>query len=547
MTHISENIQLELAALRQRVAELECENNQLRHTMPGHQEFFLRGPVVCFKWLCAADWSVAYVSPNVIDLLGLAADELTSGRIRYSSVVHPDDLERVASEVQTCSASGVQTFEQNYRMLHADGTIRHIYNFTVVLRDDQGSITHYYGYILDISERVRLEQSHTDQMQIFTNLIDTLPFPVFYKNADGVYLGCNRAFTQDYLGKRADAIVGKSLYEVFPYEQADFYHRVDTELLHQGGIQIYERDLTFADNATHTIMLHKAVFHQIDGTPGGIVGALVDISERKRSEEELRMSQFALDHASDAIEWVAADGHYIYVNETASQQSGYTREELLTMHLTDMDPNFPLEKWSDSWNHLKEAGSLTFETIHRRKDGTLFPVEVSTTYLEFQGQEVMIGFVRDISERKRSEAERESLHQQIIAAQEHAIRELSVPLLPLLDQVVVVPLIGNIDSNRAQQVMESLLEGIAARQAHMAIIDITGVQVVDTQVAQTLIRTAQATRLLGAQVILTGIQPQIAQTLVHLGANLQDIVTPGSLQDGIDYALRKLSVSSSHP
>jgi rsbT co-antagonist protein RsbR len=100
-----------------------------------------------------------------------------------------------------------------------------------------------------------------------------------------------------------------------------------------------------------------------------------------------------------------------------------------------------------------------------------------------------------------------------------------------------MPLIGTLDSGRAQQVMETLLEGVSTHQAELAILDITGVSMVDTQVAQALVRSAQAVRLLGAQVMLTGLQPQIAQTLVHLGVDLSDIVTRGSLQAGIIYAL----------
>jgi anti-anti-sigma regulatory factor len=101
-----------------------------------------------------------------------------------------------------------------------------------------------------------------------------------------------------------------------------------------------------------------------------------------------------------------------------------------------------------------------------------------------------------------------------------------------------MPLLGTIDSQRAQMVMETLLEGVAQNQATLAILDITGVPVVDTQVAQALVSAARAVRLLGAQVMLTGIQPQIAQTLVHLGVDLGGISTRGSLQSGILDALR---------
>ena len=144
----------------------------------------------------------------------------------------------------------------------------------------------------------------------------------------------------------------------------------------------------------------------------------------------------------------------------------------------------------------------------------------------------------NVTERKRAE---EALRQSIaleetIQAQNAVLAELSTPLIPISDQVVAMPLIGSVDSRRAQQVIETLLQGIAASGARIAILDITGVPVVDTQVANALIRAAQAVKLLGAQVVLTGIRPEVAQTLVGLGTDLRGIVTRSSLQSGIAYA-----------
>jgi anti-anti-sigma regulatory factor len=138
---------------------------------------------------------------------------------------------------------------------------------------------------------------------------------------------------------------------------------------------------------------------------------------------------------------------------------------------------------------------------------------------------------------ERANAEREQMQDEMIRMQELALRELSTPLLAVSDHAVVMPLIGAIDSRRAQQVIETLLEGITTHGATIAILDITGVTVVDTQVANALLRAAQAVRLLGARVVLTGIRPEIAQTLVGLGADLSEVVTRSSLQSGIAYAI----------
>ncbi|MGC8875213.1 MAG: GAF domain-containing protein, partial [Chloroflexia bacterium] len=133
--------------------------------------------------------------------------------------------------------------------------------------------------------------------------------------------------------------------------------------------------------------------------------------------------------------------------------------------------------------------------------------------------------------------------QQTLATQEQlleTIRQLSTPVVPLLEGVILLPLVGHIDSRRAAQVMEELLMGVQRHRARVAIVDITGVPVVDTAVANSLLRAAQATYLLGAEVILVGIRPEVAQTIVGLGVELRGLVTMSDLQSGIEYALQRM-------
>jgi rsbT co-antagonist protein RsbR len=140
-------------------------------------------------------------------------------------------------------------------------------------------------------------------------------------------------------------------------------------------------------------------------------------------------------------------------------------------------------------------------------------------------------------------------HEHMIQAQAQQIRELSTPLIPLHTGILALPLVGTIDSYRATQIMETLLEGIAEQQADVVIIDITGVPLVDTGVGNHLLQAAQAAKLLGAQVILVGISTDVAQTMVQLGINLTQIITLASLQAGIDYAfgLQGLTIEQGAP
>jgi rsbT co-antagonist protein RsbR len=168
------------------------------------------------------------------------------------------------------------------------------------------------------------------------------------------------------------------------------------------------------------------------------------------------------------------------------------------------------------------------------------------------GPDEVISIIRDISEQKgleltlrESEAKLRALVEQserhaeeVTRAQAEVIRRLSAPLIPINDRVLVMPLIGEINEERAARVIEALLEGISRRRAEVAILDITGLPSAQKGAADALVRCAKAARLLGAQVILTGIRPEVAQALLAIGADMAGVLTLGTLEAGISYAMR---------
>ncbi|MGB9991280.1 STAS domain-containing protein [Pseudoduganella rhizocola] len=136
--------------------------------------------------------------------------------------------------------------------------------------------------------------------------------------------------------------------------------------------------------------------------------------------------------------------------------------------------------------------------------------------------------------------------EQVILRQQQELMELSTPVVQLWKDVLALPLIGTLDSARTQVVMESLLQKIIDTGASIAIIDITGVPTVDTLVAQHLLKTVAAARLMGADCIISGIRPQIAQTIVHLGVNLEDVITKATLADAFLVALKRVGATVAH-
>jgi rsbT co-antagonist protein RsbR len=135
----------------------------------------------------------------------------------------------------------------------------------------------------------------------------------------------------------------------------------------------------------------------------------------------------------------------------------------------------------------------------------------------------------------------------IISRQQQELLELSTPVIKLWDGVLAVPMIGTLDSSRTQMVMESLLQRIVDTESTLAIIDITGVPTVDTLVAQYLLKTVTAIRLMGADCIISGIRPQIAQTIVHLGIDLQGVTSKATLADALALALKRTGYVISRP
>ena len=144
---------------------------------------------------------------------------------------------------------------------------------------------------------------------------------------------------------------------------------------------------------------------------------LAEIAERKRVEDVLRLTQFSVDNAGDPAFWMGPEAKFIYVNDTACSSLGYSREELLSMTVHDIDPEFPATAWPEHWQEVRRRGSFIVESQHRTREGRAFPVEITVNYLEFEGQEYNCAFARDITERKEAEKEKERMQVQLRQAQ----------------------------------------------------------------------------------------------------------------------------------
>lgn len=252
--------------------------------------------------------------------------------------------------------------------------------------------------LVDITERKAAEEK-------IRELVDSIPEAIYGIDLQGNCTFCNPSCLQllgyerpeDLLGKDMHTLIHHSLPDgtPFPVEQCRVY-----EAFRSGeGTHIDNEVLWRSDGTCFAAEYWSHPIHR-GGRVIGAVVTFVNITERKRAEKELRLTQSSLENASDALFWVDPRAHFVYVNEAACRSLERSREDLLSLSVPDVDPLFTKEVWEPFWEQCKARGSMTFESQNKRKQGRLFPVEVTANYLEFDGQEYIFAFVRDITERR---------------------------------------------------------------------------------------------------------------------------------------------------
>ncbi|MCH8969329.1 MAG: PAS domain S-box protein, partial [Planctomycetes bacterium] len=255
----------------------------------------------------------------------------------------------------------------------------------------------------DITDRKRAEAALRESELWMHNIFNSLEESVFVITADRHLVNVNAAaertfgYSKDELADNSTEILhidhdhyvefGKRIQRAFDRSETACF---EFELKRKNG-EVFPSE--------HTVSLLK----NDAGKTIGIVSVVRDITERKRAEEELRLKQFAIDHSADPIYWIGLNGRILYVNQAACRSLGYTQEELQSMTVPDIDPGFSDGLLEEHWNKMKEARSMTFESHHRTKQGRVFPVEVTTNYVQFEEREFHWVYVRDITERKQAE------------------------------------------------------------------------------------------------------------------------------------------------
>ncbi len=303
-----------------------------------------------------------------------------------------------------------------HRIIRADGEERFIIVRGEAVRDLMGHVVKIRGANQDITERKQAEEllrkSEIAQRKLarelaqkndfLRTLIDAIPDLIFYKDCNRAYLGCNRAF-EAFAGKTEMDLVGRTDLDIFSRDVAVSFRKTDLEILSNEEPRCNEEWIDYPDGRRVLLETLKTPFFDLDGEILGVVGVSRDITERKRMEDELLLSHFCIDKAGIGIYQSDEIGTIFRVNEHACKSLGYSNEELCALSIFDIDPEITREKMLELKEILDERGLATFQTTHRRKNGTTFPVEITISILDFQGKRYDISFVKDITERKQAE------------------------------------------------------------------------------------------------------------------------------------------------
>lgn len=393
----------DLSAVRQSLAVFLPESNgQLRHYFSEHPEF-LTGLAAKFRLLDANAAALRLSAASGIE-------ELNVPPAGFFDDSNPESLQNLFLQL----AAG-QMFHRGEQIIRTrDGRQVPVTMHLRILPGHEQSWERAMISMVDISERRRAEAALQASEAKFRTLFNSSIDAILILDENRI-VDCNPAAVK-LLECETGRINGESLLSFSPPVQSDGHdsvnrlNRLIQEAL-QGQPQFFEWQLQLPGGKTveAEVSLNRFVY----GDRILLQTILRDVTERKKMQMALYFTQFAVDYTRDAAYWTDQDGRLIYVNEAACRLLNYTRQELLTMTVHDIDPGFPPEGWADHWSKIRRLKSFLQLSSHQTREGHIFPVEISVNYLAFGGREYNCAFARDITERKRAEEELQEQSQQL--------------------------------------------------------------------------------------------------------------------------------------
>lgn len=348
---------------------------------------------------------VVLVSPSALVMLGYdSVNELIGRNLATDFYVDPKEREIFLEEL----ARNGSVSDYEVRLRRRDGMEITVSTNSCFYRDKKGEIVGVEGICRDITERKKAEAALLKSKKKYEELTDMLPQIIFEADGNGKLTFLNSQAFESTGYTRKDFEDGLNVLQMVVPEDRERAAANMKLVLAGEKLSGNEYTILRKDGSTFPVLAYSS--HKLEqDKPVGFRGIIVDISEPKRVEQKLRLTQFSVDHSADAVFWIGPEARFLYVNEAACRSLSYSRDELLSMNVHDIDPNFPPAVWKDHWAEIIRRGTLKFESNHRAKDGRIFPVEINANYINHNGNEYNCAYARDIAARKQIEKEREGL------------------------------------------------------------------------------------------------------------------------------------------
>ena len=347
-------------------------------------------------WTWNFKTGTTYFSPRYYAMLGYRPDEFPATLESWRGMVHSDDLKMAEAAVQEHLDGKTASFAMEFRCRTKDGDWRWILGRgKVVERDAQGHPVLLAGSHTDISRRKEAE----GRLRLTQFTVDQASDGVFWFDHDGHFSYVNEQASR-MLGYSRDDLTRMSIPDVDVRLNAEQVRPLVDRLAAEGSLRL-ETILRRQDGSQFPVEISAK--HITFGGEELLLAHVRDVSERHRVEAMLRLTEQVVEASSIAFQWLTPDGRIVGCNRRAFESLGMTRNELIGMHIWDYDPDFSPEDLAEVWKEMRTGRQLTFESHHRRKDGSLFPVEVATNRVEFEGKEYSFAYVLDITQRKAAE------------------------------------------------------------------------------------------------------------------------------------------------
>ncbi len=298
-------------------------------------------------------------SDEVFQIFGVTRDNFEVSYTNLLKLIHPEDRLFVEESVARSLRDNVG-YVIDYRVCTPGGEVRVVYEQNEVNFED-GRPIRMIGTVTDITERISAEIDLRDRYDLLQSLIDAIPIPVYHKDENGIYEGCNKSF-ESFTGTTKKEIVGKTVRDFMPVEVANAQENMDKALFRQGGVQTYEANVLSAYGHHQDVIYHKAVRTKRDGSPGGLIGTILDISDRKRMETALRDSEQRFRNIAESASdwfWETDENHRLsYLSDRIEDLMGIAPEAVLGKTRLELVGEDQIREYPHKWQqHLEDLNN----------------------------------------------------------------------------------------------------------------------------------------------------------------------------------------------